>query len=62
MKCVKCGKQVTLENSVGLENHLYCMDCANEVSKKYKESFAETVEWICYEGYLRQNGDITKIN
>lgn len=63
MKCSKCGKRVTWNNSAGLRNHLYCMECVKKVQKKHPgESLAETIEWICYEGYLREKGDMTEVN
>lgn len=27
MKCCKCGRPVTWDNSYGLRNHLYCHEC-----------------------------------
>lgn len=62
MECVKCGKRVSWDTSAGLANHLYCMSCAEKVAEKYHESIVEAVHWICYEGSLREKGDITVVN
>lgn len=48
MKCVRCGKKVTIENSISYKfTNIHCNKCVFEVMEKYyNNDFIEVIKMI----------------